>query len=247
MQRRRQQKRRHKRAMEKITLVNELGEEFNLQELIDKSLANPTNRRYEFMARVRGTEEISKTLGHQAVFYTITCPSRMHSRLSISGDANPKFDSTNPRQAQKYLTTIWSRMRAQLARDGIDYYGFRVVEPHHDGTPHWHLLLFMAKESVSNVTYVLRDHAMREDGDEKGAEQHRFTEEIIDPKKGSATGYIAKYISKNIDDYGVDDDLYGLTLRILQNAFVHGLRVGYASVSTARRPSCDVVSRATSY
>lgn len=209
MQRRQQQKRRNKRAMEKCILENELGQEYNLQELIEKSLANPANRRAELMVRIRGTEEVSKTLGHAAVLYTITCPSRMHARLSISGDANPKYDGTSPEYAQKYLTKLWAQMRAQLAREGLMYYGFRVVEPHHDGTPHWHLLLFMAKQTIKSVTSVLRTYAMREDGDEKGAAEHRFTEVKVDPKKGSATGYIAKYISKSIDGYGVDDDFYG--------------------------------------
>lgn len=209
MQRRQQQKRRHRKSMEKVTLTNELGQEYNLQELVDLSVANPTNRRYELMVRIRGTEEISKTLNHVGMFYTITCPSRMHARLSVSGDANPKYDGTSPLEAQRYLTKQWAQIRAQLARDETPIYGFRVVEPHHDGTPHWHLLFFMDKAHADSVTEVLRRYVMREDPDEKGAAEHRFTAIKVDPSKGSATGYIAKYISKNIDGYGVDDDLYG--------------------------------------
>ena len=141
--------------------------------------------------------------------YTITAPSRMHARRFKSGTANPKYDGTNPRQAQEYLTKLWSQIRAKLARNGLDYYGFRVVEPHHDGCPHWHLLLFMTKESINPISSILRGHALREDGKEKGAQKYRFDRVIVDPKKGSATGYIAKYISKNIDGFGVGDDFYG--------------------------------------
>jgi hypothetical protein len=104
---------------------------------------------------------------------------------------------------------VWARVRAAWARKGIDNYGFRVAEPHHDGTPHWHLMLFIPAEQEKQASEIFKRYALEEDGNERGAEEYRFKAVTIDPKKGSATGYIAKYISKNIDGHGLEADLYG--------------------------------------
>ncbi|MBL1929471.1 replication endonuclease, partial [Klebsiella pneumoniae] len=66
---------------------------------------------------------------------------------------------------------------------------------------------FLRPEEAEYATAIFRKHALREDGGEPGAQEHRFTVTPIDEKFGSATGYIAKYISKNIDGYGMDGEL----------------------------------------
>jgi hypothetical protein len=59
----------------------------------------------------------------------------------------------------------------------------------------------------------------------------RFTAVVIDPKKGSAAGYIAKYISKNIDGYKVHDHEDAETGESLANE-KHGVSPVLAWAST---------------
>jgi len=193
-----------------LEAVSELGDRVDLTELREHSLANPKNRRAELMARLSGCEEYANRNAHVGFFLTITCPSRMHASLSHSRKPNPKYDHTNPKQAQAYLNGVWKKTRAKWKRLGLSPYGIRVAEPQHDATPHWHLLLFIEPLNADNTLDVLRDYSLVDSPNEKGASKHRYKVVTIDPARGSATGYIAKYISKNIDGAHIEKDISGI-------------------------------------
>ena len=195
--------------MARTYIVNQDQQRYSLKEISDKNVSNPTIRKGELMTRMRGIEEIAKEHGHVGSFVTLTCPSKYHCAYASSGDRNPNWNGATPYQAQQYLNQVWARIRAELARQEINIQGMRVAEPQHDGTPHWHMMLFMAPEQLAAFSVVVMKYALAEDGDEKGAKENRVKLVDIDPEKGSATGYIAKYISKNIDGQGLDADIDG--------------------------------------
>lgn len=206
----REQKRRTREFLKGLDLENEeTGERISLIEKFDGSVANPSIRRGELMNRISGFEKICNEMGYVGEFYTVTAPSRYHATIK-TGHRNRKWNGASPADTQRYLCNVWQKVRAKLHREDIRIFGIRVAEPHHDATPHWHMLMFMLPENVERVGQILRDYAYQEDSSELAtdkARKARFHAEAIDPDKGSATGYIAKYISKNIDGYALDGEL----------------------------------------
>lgn len=209
VQRKLAQWKRNDNLLASLEAENDLGQVFNMLDLAKRGMANLTNRRNELMTRLAGFEAIAKDQNDEGVFYTLTAPSKYHSYIAKTGRPNSKYQGASPAETQDYMNLVWQRIRAKLKRLNIQPYGFRVVEPHHDGTPHWHLLLFVPPEQVSTLSDVIKHYSLEEDGTESGAQKSRVKIEHIDPNKGSAVGYIAKYIAKNIDGEHVGADHYG--------------------------------------
>lgn len=188
---------------------SDAGDSVNLLDIYHASLANPALRRAELLARIRGFERYADAHGHPALFVTLTAPSSYHARHAKSGEAIAQWNGATPRDVQRYLSRVWARIRARLAREQVTVYGFRVAEPHHDGCPHWHFLLFHKPAERAALEAAIRDHALAEDGGERGAGANRVKFERIDKAKGTATGYVIKYVAKSIDGHGVGEDLHG--------------------------------------
>ena len=202
------QNRRNAAALAATLVQNENGQQFSIAELAEKTTANKSIRRGELMLRINGFEQIARECGDQGIFITWTCPSRFHA-MQHSGKPNDKFDGSTPREANAYLGKMTSLCRSALARRGIGLYGFRIAEPHHDGCPHWHLLLFVRptakyktahlQDVAGRAIRIMKRYAWRVDRGEPGAFARRLDVKRIDWAKGSAAGYIAKYVAKNID------------------------------------------------
>jgi len=192
-------------AMELVSIgvCPDTGNEYEnitkLVDMADASSSNPKNRFIELMLRCKGLENIALDDGLDGLFVTLTSPSKYHA-------TSDKWNGCTPKQTQAYLVNTWAKIRAELKRKEIVYFGVRVTEPHHDATPHWHMLLFVSPNDANQLTNIMREYALEVDGDEDGALKHRFTVEKIDPSKGSATGYIAKYLSKNINGEYIENN-----------------------------------------
>ncbi|PXK55937.1 endonuclease [Klebsiella variicola] len=217
----REQRRKSLEFFQSHELVNADGDTLDMEDVVNASSSNPAHRRNEMMACVKGLELIAEMRGDCAVFYTITCPSRFHATLN-NGRPNPKWTSETVRQSSDYLVDTFAAFRKAMHKAGLRWYGVRVAEPHHDGTVHWHLLCFMRKKDRRTLTALLRKFAIREDRDELGNNTGpRFKSELINPRKGTPTSYIAKYISKNIDGRGLAKEISKETGKSLRDSAEH--------------------------
>ncbi|MCA3995622.1 replication endonuclease [Serratia marcescens] len=189
----------------------ETGERFSLIDKVMASISNPEIRRMELMAMIAGVEQAAAIRGDKGMFITITTPSKYHPTRAVGKNSpkvhfNHKWDDEayTPKDGQRYLVKLFSKIRTAFKDAGLQVYGVRVVEPHHDATPHWHMMLFTSKKQRQQVIDIMRRYAMAEDGDERGAAKNRFDCKHLN--KGGAAGYIAKYIAKNIDGYALDGE-----------------------------------------
>lgn len=177
----------------------------NVAEAASASQSNPINRAAFMAVRIKGLKELAENEGMEAAFITITAPSRFHSTLK-SGQPNPQYaQGSNARLANNWFKGVFQHIRSHWQRQKLTPFGCKVTELHHDGCPHWHVLLFAPKEQMQNIESIMEQHSMIDGGHELKNKKVRFEWVDIDRLKGDPVSYVIKYVAKGLDSSKLDD------------------------------------------
>lgn len=146
--------------------------------------------------RVSALVEFAQNKALKPIFMTITLPSEYHPKKQKNGKLvdNPKYNGMEAKEANQELTKRFAKLRhdrsiKELSNDNRVY--FRVTEPHEDGTPHLHVLMFVPSDSVDKIVMAF-ERIFRSRKNERKANDIQTIETDIK----NSTAYIMKYINK---------------------------------------------------
>lgn len=166
-----------------------------LSDLLISANHSPDRYYAEVQNRVNTLTTIAKQRELKPLFMTLTLPSEFHKYKTLQRNGikdklvpNPKYNSIPAKEAVKILTKMFAKLRhdrslKELSKEQRIY--FRVNEPHKDGTPHTHILMFVPADRVERVKKAFR----------------RLFDECandIQDNIENATSYVMKYINKTL-------------------------------------------------
>lgn len=190
----------------------------NVFSLYDIAEAAKKNRLNEIFLDIKALEYIAESKGYGCAFITLTAAPHFHS--------NPKrgqntYSGATAREANNALLKDWRSVLDSLdnlgvSRKGGHYFGFRVVELHEDGCPHWHILFFF-DQTMGIIQAV--ENSIRRRYTERCAYFEGQKDSIIkiieksDSDTAMPSSYIFKYLAFALSGDSSSHDSDALALR----------------------------------
>lgn len=156
--------------------------------------ANHNSHRYyaELQNRINTLTEYAKEQSLYPLFLTLTLDSKYHEfkkdKKSGLFVPNKKFNGTETKDSVKILTSEFSKIRhdrslKELSKEERIY--FRVNEPHKNGTPHTHILLYVPEHRVKRIVDAFNRIY--------NPDTNKIKIDMLD-----ATPYVMKYLNKTL-------------------------------------------------
>ncbi|WP_190274074.1 replication endonuclease [Gallionella capsiferriformans] len=136
----------------------------------------------------KGLENYAKAEGLSWAFLTLTAPPQMHPNPTAGKNT---WNGTTPDQAHAWISQAYKNAKERLRKKEIVLSGVRVVEPHQDGCPHWHLLVFAHPTEMQAI-----EASFRYQPEWKSEQGMKF---VLDNGRATASTYLFKYVLKTIN------------------------------------------------
>jgi len=109
-----------------------------------KVASSPRMRFAKLYAFVKAMDAIAVEQGLSSGMLTLTLEPVWHPNPSHGQNS---WNGASPREAHRSIASRWQSVLRDLDRLGVGLSGLRVVEPHKDGCPHWHIWLLYRDEA----------------------------------------------------------------------------------------------------
>jgi len=118
-------------------------------------VASSTKSRFaKVYAFTRAMDALAQKAGLSAGMLTLTLEPEWHANPSHGTN---KWSGANPREAHQSMARRWQSILRDLDGAGVGLSGLRVVEPHKDACPHWHIwLLYRPEAEVRILATVMK-------------------------------------------------------------------------------------------
>lgn len=140
-----------KRFLNSLSFINKSTNQLITSLNIDECDRNRFN---EYYMQVKALEALAQQQNKSALFITLTCPPKMHPNPKMG---NNSYDGTAIVEACHFLNHRWRAVLRRFSQYGIklsdnnNAFGFKIIEPHQDGCPHLHILLFTHESNFKAV------------------------------------------------------------------------------------------------
>ena len=138
-----------KSAMQYIqdtVFISHEDDEVEMLDVYNGTTANPKNRKIQLMTQVQGYVNYAEKHGYAFAMITPTAASEHHPAPRLDNGKivlNPRYDKKwTVKKTHEHLNAISERVFSALGREGVEFYAFKGVESHKDGTPHHHYGFF---------------------------------------------------------------------------------------------------------
>jgi hypothetical protein len=145
---------------------------------------------------IKAVEQHAERQGLACLFVTFTLPPEYHPNPSHGvGSWDPAL---SPVRGAEELQERWHRMLARSRKAGVPVLGLWTLEPHRDGAPHRHAMIWLRPEHQARFLAIVRDEFPDPEGQENVAATVKSWQQRPAGTEGAASPatYIVKYILK---------------------------------------------------